>query len=199
MIVTDALITRATFLYSLASTCYSGTTAPILLSSQETNTYAISPDDPPRLSFTFVNTISNSNYFHDDAHPYQNNIIFSKEQMYEMRKTASKIIREGVVAEIKKDPTISGPLLRLAFHDATTRQQIPTTSTTGTDGNDEGKTIIGGPNGSIRYELEWQENRALSRPLDLIYKLQAQVQIVTGSPSKDSIISIADTIALAAA
>jgi L-ascorbate peroxidase len=59
----------------------------------------------------------------------------------------------------------------LAFHDATTR-----------DG------ALGGPNGSLQYELDRSENRGLAKPLLIVQK-----------KAQNSHLSLADTIALAGA
>ncbi|EED91519.1 peroxisomal ascorbate peroxidase, partial [Thalassiosira pseudonana CCMP1335] len=67
--------------------------------------------------------------------------------------------------------------LRLAFHDAATREDSSST---------------GGPNGSIKYELDWSENRGLSRPLKVIEQIHAEIV-------RNLNISLADTIALAGA
>ena len=59
----------------------------------------------------------------------------------------STLFRERIHRLVSQDPSLAGPLVRLAFHDATTR--------------DVGNS--GGPNGSIQYELERSENRGLAR------------------------------------
>ena len=63
----------------------------------------------------------------------------------------------------------SAALIRLAFHDA----------------------VTGRPNASIRYELEWSENRALSQPLSIVQ------DIFDNTRMSSKIGSLADTIALA--
>lgn len=74
----------------------------------------------------------------------------------------------------QEDPSLlAGPLIRLAFHDAGSR-----------DGRN------GGLNGSIRYELEWNENRGLSKPLNVVMRIW--------NTTADSL-SLADIIALAGA
>ena len=80
--------------------------------------------------------------------------------------------RADITDLIVNDSTLAGPLLRLAFHDATTRA----------DRND------GGPNGSIVYEVQRPENRGISKPLSIVQRL-----------SKSHNLSLADSIALAGA
>ena len=92
-----------------------------------------------------------------------------------MLELGSKIVRKEVNVVIKSDPTLAGSILRLAFHDATTR-----------DGEK------GGPNGSIRYEIESRNgNRGLSKPFSIVQKIAGEVSGLD--------ISLADTIALAGA
>lgn len=77
------------------------------------------------------------------------------------------IIRSKISSILDTDATLAGPLLRLAFHDATTvagRQ--------------------GGPNASIRFELDRPENRALRIPLKQVMSIPTTL-------------TLADTIALA--
>ena len=78
---------------------------------------------------------------------------------------------------------MAGSLLRLAFHDAATREQIS---------NDE-SLFTGGPNGSIRYEVEWSENRGISRPLKVVETIYEDLGNEMNS------LSFADCIALAGA
>jgi catalase (peroxidase I) len=78
---------------------------------------------------------------------------------------------------VTTDPSLAGPLLRLAFHDATTRD-----------------SDIGGPNGSIRYEVPRSENRGIGKPLALVQGI-----IKNDESYASSSISLADAIALAGA
>jgi catalase (peroxidase I) len=78
---------------------------------------------------------------------------------------------------VTTDPSLAGPLLRLAFHDATTRD-----------------SDIGGPNGSIRYEVPRSENRGIGKPLALVQGI-----IKNNESYASSSISLADAIALAGA
>jgi catalase (peroxidase I) len=84
---------------------------------------------------------------------------------------------------VKTDPSLAGPLLRLAFHDATTR--------------DCSNNNIGGPNGSIRYEVPRSENRGIGKPLALVQGIIMNNKSYASSSS--STISLADAIALAGA
>ena len=98
----------------------------------------------------------------------------------------------------EKDPTLAGSILRLAFHDAAVRSVASNPN-------------IGGPDGSIRYELDWSENRGLKRPLDVvngIYQDQkefcASNVIASGSSAifddkKCDELSFADVLALSGA
>ena len=85
---------------------------------------------------------------------------------------ASRVVRTRVDALVRQNPAVAAPLVRLAFHDAATF--------------DHGQ--VGGPNGSIQFELEDRSaNRGLHKPLDLV-----QHSIRSG-------LSLADTIALTGA
>lgn len=84
----------------------------------------------------------------------------------------STSIRRQTSDYIKEDPTLVGPFIRLAFHDACTLERLyrPT----------------GGSNGSIQFELQENENRGLVRPL----RIAQDVSSANGGGS------FADTIAL---
>jgi hypothetical protein len=89
-----------------------------------------------------------------------------------MRLQISKIL--------DRDPQLAGPLVRLAFHDATT-----ISSRRRQNGSREG------PNASIQYELDRAENRGLAVPLKVVLQVQKeQMSVLTP-------LSLADTIALA--
>lgn len=105
-----------------------------------------------------------------------------------VRDTVTQLIRE-------EDPTLAGSILRLAFHDAAVRSVASNPN-------------IGGSDGSIRYELEWSENRGLKRPLDIVNGIyQGQLDfcastsdIVTiGNDKKCDDLSFADVLALSGA
>lgn len=91
----------------------------------------------------------------------------------------SKILRERVREQLARDTSLAGPLLRLAFHDATTFE-----SSNGFQS--------GGSNGSIRFELEKMENRGLIRPLHVVEAIHDEINKTYG-------ISLAGAIALAGA
>lgn len=93
----------------------------------------------------------------------------------------SHLVRQATSSLLRTDPTLAGPLLRLAFHDGATREQI-------SDGPDNSE-FVGGPNGSIRYELDWSENRGISRPLEAVEEIYSNIEGL----------SFADCIALAGA
>ncbi len=83
----------------------------------------------------------------------------------------SQQLRQEINALVIQDCSLAGQLVRLAFHDAATR-----------DGS------VGGPNGSISFELERSENRGLAKPFRLLQEYR-----------KESPLSLADSIALAGA
>lgn len=117
---------------------------------------------------------------------------------------------------LREDPTLAGPLLRLAFHDATTFESLSSVgvgsssssirrNNNSENGGGDGKSSAviagtGGPNGSVRYELEWSENRGLSRPLAVVDSIfQQQQQQQQGPQASASRLSFADIAALAGA
>lgn len=119
---------------------------------------------------------------------------------YERSQSAS-FVRNQVANIIKnQDPTLAGSILRLTFHDATVRS---------ISSNPE----IGGMDGSIRYELDWSENRGLSKPLKVIQQvyedalsaslerqeLTRGVNITTTTEEEVSSLSFADVLALSGA
>ena len=92
---------------------------------------------------------------------------------------AAKKLQSDVSNLLDVDP---GP----AFHDAATfeQEQAPPISIglvavkaanggggSGSSGNAAVVTSTGGPNGSVRYELDWKENRAIGKPLDVVTSL----------------------------
>ena len=91
--------------------------------------------------------------------------LLSKERNTEIMRTASRLVREKTSAYMTSDPSMAGPLLRLAFHDGATREQI-------------GSTFTGGPNGSIRYELQWNENRGISKPLEVVDNIYYDIDAI---------------------
>jgi L-ascorbate peroxidase len=99
------------------------------------------------------------------------------ERNEEIKPAASKLVRDSTSMYLGKEPSMAGPLLRLAFHDAATQEQY-------------GEFFTGGPNASIRYELDWSENRGLSKPLDVVNTMYNDIGIDMG-------LSFADCIALA--
>lgn len=92
----------------------------------------------------------------------------------------TKSFRDDVQAIVKNDPSLAGPLIRLAFHDATTWEVNKPFGGTG------------GPNGSIQYELDRSENRGIAKPLQLVQNMKSQ-------SNSASSLSLADAIALAGA
>ena len=96
----------------------------------------------------------------------------------ELRITA-QLVRQATSNYLSNHPSMAGSFLRLAFHDGATREQIDDTS------------FSGGPNGSIRYELEWSENRGLSKPLQVVNTIYNELESETA-------LSFSDCIALVA-
>ncbi|KAL3935566.1 MAG: hypothetical protein SGARI_002923 [Bacillariaceae sp.] len=98
-------------------------------------------------------------------------------------------LRNKFIQIVQATPDLAGPLIRLAFHDAATYE------------NNGGKatTATGGPNGSIQYELDRYENRALKRPLAVVQNiLESMNDDESELPrSCNSTLSLADAIALA--
>ena len=89
----------------------------------------------------------------------------------DIRRTTTAYLQEGKYQDETESVTPAS-LVRLAFHDATT----------------------GNPNGSIRFELAWSENRALSRPLSVVQSIYEAHPF----PNDNNASSLADTIALVA-
>ena len=112
--------------------------------------------------------------------------------------SAASFVRKEITRIVREDPAMSGSILRLAFHDATVRSlsSDPTS---------------GGSDGSVRFELEWPENRGLSKPLAVVervyemQKLRFSNQLPEESSLSDSDqyapspLSFADTLALSGA
>jgi L-ascorbate peroxidase len=122
----------------------------------------------------------------DDLRPNQStthvqeNLTFQQESIF---------FRKQIHDLVTQDPSLAGQFVRLAFHDAATR-----------DNRAENRLGGGGqgPNGSIQYELGRPENRGLAKPLKLI-QYQYYGGHETWHYSPFSLLSLADTIALAGA
>mmetsp|Transcript_9272 Transcript_9272/g.19563 ORF Transcript_9272/g.19563 Transcript_9272/m.19563 type:complete len:370 (+) Transcript_9272:146-1255(+) len=133
------------------------------------------------------NTVENGqNKFH--LHSNAINAPQSSLPLENKMELASYLVRKYVDEYLKEDPAMAGSLLRLAFHDAATREER-------TERNNAGY-FTGGPNGSIQYELLWNENRGISRPLEVVQKIQYQVNEDLKNHYK---LSLVDCIALAGA
>lgn len=91
--------------------------------------------------------------------------------------SASRLVRKATSEYLSNQPSMAGPLLRLAFHDGATREKI------------DDMSFTGGPNGSIRYEIDWSENRGIAKPLKVVETIYNDV---------GSVLSFADCIALSA-
>jgi len=72
---------------------------------------------------------------------------------------SANYVRKEITHIIKnQDPSLAGSILRLAFHDATVRSVAS-------------DPFVGGADGSIRYELDWSENRGLAKPLKVVQQV----------------------------
>lgn len=128
------------------------------------------------LKTIFAGTLSTSFI----SHPQKS----ENEYEYSKYASAANFVRNEVNTIITtKDPTLAGPILRLAFHDATVRSIAE-------------DPFIGGADGSIRYELEWSENRGLSKPLKVIQEIFDLQQEKFGKTQNKAPLSFADTLAL---
>jgi len=108
-------------------------------------------------------------------------------------EAAARTVREGIASLVREDPTVAGPILRLAFHDAATREdRRPYAPPTKGTRKVPTRHFTGGANGSIQYELDWSENRGLSRPLRAVEVVHEMVSVTGG-------LSFADTVALSGA
>ena len=151
--------------------------------------------------------------------------------------------RQKIQQRINDDPTLAGPFVRLAFHDAATLEVLPTgiipTSTITTTSNEiyvgnnlNGFSFLidhrlplhptatatsssslssypsdlsdvvttvatatprfGGPNGSVKYELDRRENRAIRKPLQLVESMLTEYH-ENVDPNKNNNNKIGDT------
>jgi L-ascorbate peroxidase len=121
---------------------------------------------------------------------------------------SSAWFRNEINQRVRDDPSLAGPLIRLAFHDAATFESSPTYVL----GN---HVVTGGSNGSIQYEQARTENRGIQRPLDVIQSIlfllllekkndapkssSQSTKATTSTPSTTVVLSLADAIALGGA
>lgn len=115
------------------------------------------------------------------------NEFLSTPNLHLYYETSAPNFRDKVAGALENDPTLAGPLIRLAFHDAITWERSTTWDS-------PFATVTGGSNGSIRYELDWPENRVLSRPLQVVQHL-----LEGGRQEEEALLSLADAIALTGA
>ena len=193
-------MSRTSFLYSLITSTMQSTSIILSIPNQPQDSQIISLSSSLSSSSIYtsfndlaINPRNNAYYYYtssSSSHERKKNFSsssssslrtnknneLSNEEYTKMIRLGSKIVRKQISNEIQRDPTIAGSLLRLAFHDATTRNE----------------NNIGGPNGSIQYEItNHNENRGLSKPLSIVQSIHEQVSGLD--------ISLADTIALAGA
>jgi L-ascorbate peroxidase len=114
-----------------------------------------------------------------------------------IRSQQSQIFRSKIADHIKNDKSIAGPLVRLAFHDAATYESNRLKYTLKKN-EDDNNFITGGPNGSIRYELDRSENRGLRHPLTVVENILQECREKEKTQNSWTI-SLADAIALAGA
>lgn len=188
MILAGPLITRASFLYAAVTTVLQSATLKTLSQND------LSSSPPSFLSSPIDSSSVTTNYFaiNPKNHEYSYSSSYDSipnESMTEklqgitegeyqkMIQLGANIVRNQISQVIQSDPTVAGSLLRLSFHDAATRD------------TEKG---IGGPNGSIIYEIDDRnENRGLSKPMSIVRSIATEVYGLD--------ISLADTIALAGA
>ena len=122
-----------------------------------------------------------------------------------MLQTCSERVRNEIRSILQSDPTLAGSLLRLAFHDAATTEYIH-------KNKNNNIYYVGGPNGSVVYEMDWSENRGLTKPLTIvqqIYENEKKIHTTTSSTTtttnnnnnsdNNDYLSLVDIIALAGA
>jgi L-ascorbate peroxidase len=104
--------------------------------------------------------------------------------------------RKEITQRVRDDPSLAGPLIRLAFHDAATFESGPT-YVFGT------WQQTGGSNGSIQWEQARPENRGIQRPLDVVKSILlrqvGEQQQQQQQPQTRVVFSLADAIALGGA
>lgn len=135
----------------------------------------------------------------------------SEEQEKVQLYPAAQFIRNEVKVSIANNPALAGSILRLAFHDAVVRSNTYNPYIGGADGEyfityiifcSRGSELILFILGSIRYELGWNENRGLSKPLkeiEKIYESQFYNCNVENDKTICNTLSFADVLALAGA
>jgi len=132
---------------------------------------------------TVMTTLTSIGYMYTNK-PNASQSSLTLEDLDEQMGVSSSLIRRATSGYLNDDPTLAGSLLRLAFHDAATREQ---------EESSDGRSIFtGGPNGSIKYEVSWSENRGIARPLKVVESIHQDIGEYMG-------MSLADCIALAGA
>lgn len=109
--------------------------------------------------------------------------------------------RSEITSKIQQDASVAGPLIRLAFHDAATLERgRPNYDYISMNARSPVTTTTGGPNGSIRYEMERRENRAVGRPFKIVESLWSSNNDYDDNGNSFSTqFSLADAIALSGA
>ena len=132
--------------------------------------------------YAFIHSIVNTSYLYINVHNHAPTQSSPSLIVDTRMNISSSLVRQATSSFLRDDPTLAGGLLRLAFHDAATREQVESSS----------DTFTGGSNGSIRYEVDWGENRGIKRSLQVVESIYENVGKYMG-------ISFADCIALAGA
>ena len=160
MLIAGMLINRATFLGALS----------LLIPSN------IIPLDPDSTSIASSPTTATSAAATNTADP-------------DSYSSFANYVRSQVTQKVQEDPSIAGPLIRLAFHDAATLEYGP-----------QANLVTGGPNGSIQYEVERSENRGIGRPLQLVQSIvYSENNPISFSTTTSAVSSLADAIAISGA
>ena len=255
------LIGRSSFLYSALS----------LLVHSSNNDRASDDDDmhvaindPRRYTSSVSSLTADSSIDDGDGKILQITSSYDDEDVYDDHyRSFSTWFRQKILQEVNDDPTLAGPFIRLAFHDAATLEVLPAGITIPTTTSNEiyvgnnlngilfrvdhnlpliptaptdiaisssslssssdlsdavstrtDTTRFGGPNGSVKYELDRRENRAIREPLQLIESMLDEYNHGDTNKSKDNAInnkigdvhtatatkiSLADAIALSGA
>ena len=166
MMIVSSILSRYAFLQSIA-------TSAII-----SNVAVPRQADLPSTTVAFVQGHLHTNVLNVP----QSSALNGSDDLDAQMKISASLVRRATSDYLSGDPAMAGSLLRLAFHDAATREQW----------SDDPAAFIGGPNASIRYEVDWSENRGIARPLKVVQGIYEEI-------GNDMGFSFADCIALAGA